>query len=114
MLRLYIHPAGLVEALQTASLVDEFGIDVFVDAGEAESVPAAKEGNEHITIKSLIKFSIASLAKHYVRPIVSEIPFILFLNRGFLVGFGIFHFQLDHSQYITIVFNVYTAALGGL
>lgn len=54
-----------VKTFEVAALVDELCIDVLVDAGHAEDVPAVVDVEEDLSVKILVVLSIALRAFHY-------------------------------------------------
>ena len=50
---------GHFDALQVASLVDELGVDVFVDTGHAEDMPAIVDIEKDVSVDVLVIFSVA-------------------------------------------------------
>jgi len=62
LLTLYFDEAGFIETFQTPPFIDEFRVDILVDAGKAENMPATKESNQHLAIMVLVKFTITAFA----------------------------------------------------
>ena len=54
--------AAGVEALEVAALVDKLGVDVLVDAGHAEDVPAVVDVEEDFSVEVFVVFAIALCA----------------------------------------------------
>lgn len=88
--------ASWVKALEVSALVDEFRIDVLVDTGHAEDVPAVVNVKEDFSIKIFIVFAIA----------LSTLDYLGFVHVEVRISIGFLHYLRLHLGWFCAVFGV--------
>ena len=92
--------AGL-EALEVASMADELGVDVLVDAGHAEDVPAVVDVEEHISVEVLVVLPLTVAALNYLGRIDRQVCLnVRLLLHPALYRLSSSTFLAETSQYL--------------
>ena len=78
--------ASWVKAFEVSALVDEFHIDILVDTGHAEDVPAVVDVKEDFSIKIFIVFAIA----------LSTLDYLGFVHVEVGISIGFLHYLRLH------------------
>ena len=84
------------EAVEIAHLIDEFSVDVFVDARHAEDMPAVVDVEENFSIKVFIVFSVA----------VGTLDHLGFVHVDLTVPVRLLHDLCSHRDRFRPIFGV--------
>jgi hypothetical protein len=63
----HIFAASWIQTFEVTALIDKLIIDIFVDAGQAEHMPAVIDIKEDFSIEILIILSVTIFANYYLR-----------------------------------------------
>lgn len=79
----HLEGAAILEALEVAALVGELSVNVFIDAGHAEDVPAVVYVEQHVPVEVLVVLTLAMPALHDLRRVHCQVClYLLLLHRA--------------------------------
>ena len=87
---------GHFDALEVASLVDELGVDVLVDAGHAEDMPAIVDIEEDVSVDVFVILSVA----------LPTFDYFGLINCQVFVHIYLVYFALSLGQAIELIKNI--------